>query len=97
MQSGNSDAAGMLRAMRSFLKENDMMAYLAMMSVRVDRIASRTKARTGWLYVHCDPTASHYLKILLDAVFGQVIQQRNYLEASEYSLKATSANVHELL
>ncbi|HVU20078.1 MAG TPA: hypothetical protein VHE09_05055 [Rhizomicrobium sp.] len=35
MQSGNADAAEMLRAMRSFLKENDMMAYLAMMAVRL--------------------------------------------------------------
>ena len=44
MQSGNSDAAEMLRAMRSFLKENDMMAYLTMMAVRLCGVASRAEA-----------------------------------------------------
>jgi site-specific DNA-methyltransferase (adenine-specific) len=67
--SGNSDAATMLIAMRSFLKENDMMAYLAMMAVRLIEL-HRVLKPTGSLYLHCDPTASHYLKILLDAVFG---------------------------
>ncbi len=71
MHSGNADAAEMLRAMRSFLKENDMMAYLAMMSVRLIEL-NRVLKNTGSLYLHCDPTASHYLKILLDAVFGQI-------------------------
>lgn len=69
MQSGNSDAAEMLRAIRSFLKENDMMAYLTMMAVRLIEL-HRVLKPTGSLYLHCDPTASHYLKILLDAIFG---------------------------
>jgi DNA modification methylase len=70
MTSGNSDAANMLMAMRSFLRENDMMAYLAMMAVRLIEL-HRVLKPTGSLYLHCDPTASHYLKILLDAVFGK--------------------------
>lgn len=70
MQSGHSDAAEMLRAMRSFLKENDMMAYLAMMAVRLLEL-HRALKRQGSLYLHCDPTASHYLKILLDAIFSK--------------------------
>jgi len=69
MTSGNSNVADMLRAMRSFLGENDMMAYLAMMAVRLLEL-HRVLKKTGSLYLHCDPTASHYLKILLDAVFG---------------------------
>src|ERR1700747_1720288 len=69
MESGNSDAAEMLRAMRSFLKENDMMAYLTMMAVRLLEL-HRVLKPTGSLYLHCDPTASHYLKILLDSIFG---------------------------
>ena len=69
MRSGHSDAAEMLRAMRSMLKENDMMAYLAMMAVRLIEL-HRVLKPTGSLYLHCDPTASHYLKMLLDAVFG---------------------------
>lgn len=71
MQSGNTAAAEMLRSMRSFLGENDMMAYLAMMAVRLLELHRILKS-TGTLYLHCDPTASHYLKILLDAVFGPV-------------------------
>ncbi|ABD89677.1 site-specific DNA-methyltransferase [Rhodopseudomonas palustris] len=70
IQSGNSDVSEMLRAMRSFLKDNDMMAYLAMMAVRLLEL-HRVLKPTGSLYLHCDPTASHYLKILLDAVFGK--------------------------
>ncbi len=69
LHSGNGAAAEMLRAMRSFLGENDMMAYLSMMAVRLIEL-HRVLKPTGSLYLHCDPTASHYLKILLDAVFG---------------------------
>jgi site-specific DNA-methyltransferase (adenine-specific) len=69
MSSGNTDAAEMLRAMQSFLKENDMMAYLTMMAVRLLEL-HRVLNEKGTLYLHCDPTASHYLKILLDGIFG---------------------------
>src|SRR6202041_1305284 len=69
MKSGNSDVAEMLRAMRSFLKENDMMAYLTMMAIRLLEL-HRVLKPTGSLYLHCDPTASHYLKLLMDSVFG---------------------------
>jgi len=69
MQSGNTNAAEMLRAMRSVLKENDLMAYLTMMTIRLLEL-HRVLKPTGNIYLHCDPTASHYLKILMDAVFG---------------------------
>ncbi len=67
----HSDASIMLRAMRSALGENDMMAYLAMMAVRLIEL-QRVLKPTGSLYLHCDPTASHYLKIILDSVFTPV-------------------------
>jgi site-specific DNA-methyltransferase (adenine-specific) len=69
MRSGNNDAFELLRAMRGFLGDNDMMAYLAMMAVRLIEL-HRVLKPTGSLYLHCDPTASHYLKLLLDGVFG---------------------------
>lgn len=69
MRFGNTDAAELLRALRAFLKENDMMAYLAMMAVRLLEL-HRVLKPTGSLYLHCDPTASHYLKLVLDATFG---------------------------
>jgi site-specific DNA-methyltransferase (adenine-specific) len=87
MQSGSTDAAEMLRAMRSFLHDNDMMAYLAMMSVRLIEL-HRVLKPTGSLYLHCDPTASHYLKILLDSVFGpsnflnEIIWKRTHAHGS---------------
>ena len=46
-----------------------MMAYIVMMAVRLIEL-HRVLKPTGSLYLHCDPTASHYLKIILDAVFG---------------------------
>ena len=69
MRSGNVQAFELLRAMRGFLGENDMMAYLAMMAIRLLEL-HRVLKPTGSLYLHCDPTASHYLKVLLDGVFG---------------------------
>ncbi|HEV7911553.1 MAG TPA: DNA methyltransferase [Methylocella sp.] len=98
MQSGNSDAAEMLRAMRSFLKENDMMAYLAMMAVRLLEL-HRVLKPTGSLYLHFDPTASHYLKILLDAVFGkayvknEIIWKRTAPKGHAYSRFPTTHDV----
>jgi adenine specific DNA methylase Mod len=64
----HSDASIMLRAMRSALGGNDMMAYLAMMAVRLIEL-HRVLKSSGSLYLHCDPVASHYLKILLDSIF----------------------------
>ena len=69
LKSGNAEVSEMLRSFRSFLKENDMMAYLTMMAVRLLEL-HRVLKPTGSLYLHCDPTASHYLKVLLDAIFG---------------------------
>src|SRR6266567_7803845 len=58
-----------MQAFRTFLGTNDMMAYLAMMAPRLVELR-RVLKLTGSLYLHCDPTASHYLKLLCDAVFG---------------------------
>lgn len=63
--------ADLLQAMRQFLGQNDMMAYLVMMAPRLAEL-HRVLKPTGSLYLHCDPTASHYIKLLLDAVFGPV-------------------------
>jgi site-specific DNA-methyltransferase (adenine-specific) len=61
--------ARFIDAVRSALAESDMMAYLAMMAVRLHELHRKLKP-TGSLYLHCDPTASHYLKLLLDGIFG---------------------------
>lgn len=56
-------------ALRELIGNNQMMAYLVMMAARLVEL-HRVLKPTGSLYLHCDPTASHYLKIVLDAIFG---------------------------
>src|SRR6266481_4376968 len=59
-----------MQAFKTFLGTNDMMAYLAMMAPRLVELR-RVLKPTGSLYLHCDPTASHYLKILCDAILAK--------------------------
>ncbi len=58
-----------LVAMRGLLGESNLMAYLVNMTPRLAELHKVLKP-TGSLYLHCDPTASHYLKIMLDQLFG---------------------------
>jgi len=59
----------LVKAFVQFLKTSPMMAYLVQMAVRLVHM-NRVLRTSGSLYLHCDPTASHYLKLMLDAVFG---------------------------
>jgi site-specific DNA-methyltransferase (adenine-specific) len=60
----------MMLALKLFLGEHrDMLAYLSMMAIRLVEMR-RALRKTGSIYVHCDPTASHYLKLILDTIFG---------------------------
>ncbi len=68
---GPQKVGELLQSFRSFLGQNDMMAYITMMAPRLVEL-HRILKDTGSLYLHCDPTASHYIKLLLDAVFGGV-------------------------
>src|SRR5690242_6559950 len=58
-----------IRAFREFLGDSHMMAYLAMMAPRLSEMR-RVLRPDGAIYLHCDPGASHYLKLLMDAIFG---------------------------
>lgn len=66
---GGGKVSDVMQAFRNFLGENDMMAYLVMMAPRLMELY-RVLKPTGSIYLHCDPTASHYLKILMESVFG---------------------------
>jgi adenine specific DNA methylase Mod len=98
IRSGNTDAAELLRAMRQFLGENDMMAYLSMMAIRLIEL-HRVLKPTGSLYLHCDPTASHYLKLLLDGIFGaerftnEIIWNRTAAKGHAFTRFASSHDV----
>lgn len=69
IQNGPAHVAKMISALRDFIGNNQMMAYLVMMTTRLIEL-HRVLRTTGSIYLHCDPTASHYLKIVLDAIFG---------------------------
>ena len=60
----------MVEALRGFIGDNDMMAYLVMMTIRLIELR-RVLRPTGSIYLHCDPTASHYLKVVMDTIFGK--------------------------
>lgn len=66
---GTRRLSELLQSLRAFLGPNDMMAYLTMMAPRLAELHRVLKA-DGSIYLHCDPTASHYLKLLMDAIFG---------------------------
>lgn len=85
VESGHERVSQAMQAFRTFLGDTDMLAYLAMMAPRLVELR-RVLKQTGSLHLHCDPTASHYLKMLLDAVFGPT----NFL--NEIIWKRTSAH-----
>lgn len=66
---GNQRLVELINGYVHTLGRNEMTAYLVMMSPRLAEL-HRVLKNTGSLFLHCDPTASHYLKTLLDAVFG---------------------------
>ena len=76
-----------MQAFMKFLGENDMLAYLAMMAPRLKEL-NRVLKVTGSIYLHCDPTASHFLKLLMDSVFGvkmfrnEIVWKRTYAHGS---------------
>lgn len=63
------NVARLIDSMRDFIGTNQVMAYLVMMTTRLVEL-HRVLKPTGCLYLHCDPTASHYLKVILDVMFG---------------------------
>lgn len=83
--SAPGNVASMINSLRQFIGANQMMAYLVMMAARLVEL-HRVLKPTGSLYLHCDPTASHYLKILLDIIFGMNMYK------TEISWKRSSAH-----
>ena len=71
VETGPTRVSQVMQAFRTFLGENDMMAYLAMMAPRLVEL-HRVLKPTGSIYLHCDPTAGAHLRLLMDAVFGPV-------------------------
>ncbi len=93
VQNAPANVATMLGALRDFVGANQMMAYLVMMTARLIEL-HRVLKPTGSLYLHCDPTASHYLKIVLDTIFGfenfrnEIIWQRTNVHSDSKTWSA---------
>jgi site-specific DNA-methyltransferase (adenine-specific) len=84
-------AAKALHALRTIIGDSDMLAYLSMMAPRLFELR-RVLKQTGSLYLHCDSTAAHYLKLLLDAIFGA----QNFRNEIVWKRRVgTSSSVHE--
>jgi len=62
--------SNIMLALEKVIGHNDLLAYLSMMTVRMIEL-HRVLKTTGSIYLHCDPTASHYLKLMLDAIFNK--------------------------
>ncbi|MDI6734573.1 MAG: DNA methyltransferase [Patescibacteria group bacterium] len=66
----NEQISNLILALEKLVGHNDVLAYLTMMTIRLIEL-KRVLKKTGSIYLHCDPTASHYLKIVMDAIFGK--------------------------
>ncbi|MGD0287544.1 MAG: DNA methyltransferase [Acidimicrobiales bacterium] len=94
--------ADALMAMRTFLGPSNMLAYMSMMAPRLVELR-RVLKLTGSLYLHCDPTSSHYLKLLLDAVFGaenfrsEIIWKRTSAHSDARQGRRQYGRVHDVL
>ena len=91
-----------MQAFWTFLGENDMLAYLSMMAPRLVELR-RVLKPTGSMYLHCDPAASHYLKFLLDAVFGptafktEIIWKRSSAHSDAKQGRRQYGHIHDVI
>ena len=92
------EVANAMHAFRTLLGTSDMLAYLSMMAPRLVELR-RVLKPTGSLYLHCDPNASHYLKLLLDAVFGpeQFLSEVIWKRTGTHSSANRWGPVHDVL
>jgi DNA modification methylase len=87
-----------MRAFRTLLGGSDMLAYLAMMAPRLVELR-RVLKETGSIYLHCDPTASHYLKILMDGAFGPKFYKNEIIwkRTSSHSAANRWGDIHDTI
>ena len=95
---GPEKLGNLLQSMRGFLGQNDMMAYLTMMAQRMAEL-HRVLKPTGSVYLHCDPTASHYLKLMMDAVFGNENYKNEIVwkRSSAHNDSGTCGRTHDII
>ena len=101
VEAGGS-VADALHAFRMCVGQNDILAYLSMMAPRLVELRRALKP-TGSLYLHCDPTSSHYLKLLLDAIFGpktfrgEIVWKRSSAHSDTKQGSKQPGRIHDIL
>ncbi len=91
-----------LQAYRTFLGECDMLAYLVMMAPRLVELR-RVMKTTASIYLHCDPSACHYLKMLMDAAFGptnfrtEIVWKRSSAHSDAKQGRAQHGRIHDVI
>ncbi|MCL2659265.1 MAG: restriction endonuclease [Acidobacteriaceae bacterium] len=91
-----------LQSFRTMLRGSDMLAYLVMMAGRLIEL-KRVLKDTGSIYLHCDPTASHYLKLLMDGVFGpqmfrtEIIWKRSSAHSDAKQGRKQHGRIHDVI
>ena len=83
----NEKLAAYLSFIKGGLKEDSLFAYLTFMSSRLNEMRRVLKS-TGSIYLHCDPTASHYLKVIMDIIFGEPIFRNEIVWQYQYGSRA---------
>lgn len=96
--SGEARVSSVISALRETIGTNQVTAYLVMMAIRLVEL-HRILKPTGTLYLHCDPTASHYLRIVLEAIFGPTNFRNEIIwkRTSAHSDSKTCGNAHDCL
>ena len=102
MVEAGGQVAEAMQAFRKLVGTNDMLAYMSMMAPRLVELR-RVLKPTGSLYLHCDPTASHFLKLLMDAVFGpinfrtEIIWKRTSAHSDTRQGRRQHGRIHDVL
>lgn len=88
--------------MVAFLGHNDLMAYLVTMAIRLVEL-HRVLKSSGSIYLHCDPTASHYLKLVLDAIFRhdnfktEIVWKRSSAHSDAKQGRRQHGRIHDVI
>jgi DNA modification methylase len=99
---GTRSASQIMAFEDTFLSHSDMMAYLAMMAPRLIEL-HRVLKETGSIYLHCDPTASHYLKMLMDSIFGpqrfrsEIVWKRSSAHSDTKQGMKNLGHIHDII
>lgn len=97
-EKASSEVSDLITSLHGFLGENDMFAYLVMMGERLLEL-QRVLASSGSIFLHCDPTASHYLRILMDGIFGtsnfrnEIVWRRSHPKGHAFTRFANNHDV----